>query len=165
MHASLDTLVLHVRVYAGNMHNSLSYMGAKWVTDCLFVELQERKQKQYYMRNNCVSELYSVRQVRLIHQPINLDLKVQKVSEKKPTQTASLGPLSAIQNLQCTTSSTLKIERDIQGGPERTERLWALITRSKFIQIGLIFISLGRKLCFHSNDTLIINFGQGVWNQ
>ena len=29
MHASLDTLILHVRVYAGNMHNSLGSMAGQ----------------------------------------------------------------------------------------------------------------------------------------
>ena len=48
----------------------------------------------------------------------------------------------------------------IQGGPERMQRLWSLISRTSSIkQFFFFFFLLGRKLIFQQNDTMTINFG------
>ena len=51
---------------------------------------------------------------------------------------------------------------DIQGGPERMQRFWLLISWTSSMK-QLFCISFCRTFIFQENDTMIINFGYGVW--
>ena len=59
---------------------------------------------------------------------------------------------------QCLTTFYLQLDT-IQGGPERMQQLWLLISWTSSMKHNFFNILFGRTFIFQQNDTIIISFG------
>ena len=81
-------------------------------------------------------------------------------ADRAPTAAHGTGSgCCGVYAVQCQMHQSVLYSFSIQGGPERMQQLWLLISRTLSMKQNCFLILFGRTFIFQQNDTMIINFG------